>query len=57
MSLANAKNFPMTEVGMGRGGEGGQTDVLSTFNFVGARCQASMAPESLPVSAAQRPPF
>lgn len=56
MSLANAKNFPMTEVGMGRG-EGGQTDVLSTFNFVGARCQASVAPDSLPVSAAQRPPF
>lgn len=42
MSLANAKNFPMTEVSTGEG-----TGVLSTFNFRGARRQASEAPDSL----------
>lgn len=42
MSLANAKNFPMTEVSTGEG-----TGVLSTFNFRGARHQASAAPDSL----------
>lgn len=42
MSLANAKNFPMTEVNTGEG-----TGVLSTFNLRGARRQASAAPDSL----------